>query len=130
MVTITEQENNKQKQLTTAFEFLDVMDANGKPFRLTKEGLAIAIKPLVDGGQEFRVVQSLPPMGINGYIYLVKSSSGTNVYDQHVWDNEKWVNIGKTTIDMENVNRCLAENKEINRKIGILETGLTKIMEA
>ena len=114
MVTITEQENNKQKNLTEAFDFLDVMDANGKPFRLSRTALAESLKPLFEHRWQFKKVDSKPEIGVYGYIYLVPVSGQSGVYDQYIWANEVMEPLGRTTLDFSDaVGKKTAEGGEL-----------------
>ena len=52
-------------------------------------------------GLEFVVVGSLPPTGEIGKIYLVSSGgSGQNVYNEYIWVNSAWEQIGTTAMDL------------------------------
>lgn len=49
----------------------------------------------------FEVVASLPSTGVNGTIYLVSHSHGTqDVYDEYIYVNNGWEKIGNTDIDL------------------------------
>lgn len=52
-------------------------------------------------GFEFEVVESLPPTGETGKIYLVSAGgSGQNVYNEYIWINSAWEQIGTTAVDL------------------------------
>lgn len=53
-------------------------------------------------GVSFEVVTSLPATGNAGKIYLKSngSSSGSNIYDEYIYYNNKWELIGSTAVDM------------------------------
>lgn len=52
-------------------------------------------------GFEFVVVESLPPTGEIGKIYLVSSGgSGQNAYNEYIWVNSAWEQIGTTAMDL------------------------------
>lgn len=49
-------------------------------------------------------VSDLPETGVAGYIYLVKTGSSSNYYDEYFWDVEtnKYVAMGTSEIELEN----------------------------
>lgn len=50
---------------------------------------------------DFQIVESLPATGVKGTIYLVSNSgTGTNVYDEYIYVNNKWEKIGSTNVDL------------------------------
>lgn len=52
-------------------------------------------------GLEFEVVASLPSTGETGKVYLVSSGgSGQNVYNEYIWINSAWEQIGTTAVDL------------------------------
>lgn len=52
-------------------------------------------------GLEFEVVASLPSAGETGKVYLVSSGgSGQNVYNEYIWINSAWEQIGTTAVDL------------------------------
>lgn len=62
-----------------------------------------AVAAAVEGitGFEFVVVESLPPTGEAGKIYLVSSGgSSQNVYNEYIWVNNAWEQIGTTAVDL------------------------------
>lgn len=54
-------------------------------------------------GVEYEVVESLPPSGKKGTIYLKSNGgSGQNIYDEYIWVNNKFEFIGTTQVDLSN----------------------------
>jgi len=52
-------------------------------------------------GISFEVVTSLPTTGVNGTIYLIAHSHGTqDIYDEYIYVNNGWEKIGSTDIDL------------------------------
>lgn len=49
---------------------------------------------------DFEVVQSLPTTGEKGTIYLVPIAGRTNAYDEYIYVNNSWEQIGTTDIDL------------------------------
>lgn len=65
-----------------------------------------AIATAISGitGISFEIVQTLPATGDAGTIYLVShGGSGTNIYDEYVYVNNAWEQIGSTAADFTNV---------------------------
>lgn len=50
---------------------------------------------------QFKVVDSLPPVGENGIIYLVPISGGQG-YTQYIWQSGSYISLGDTTVDLSN----------------------------
>lgn len=62
-----------------------------------------AISSAIAGVTQFeqQVVETLPATGVKGTIYLVSNSgTGTNIYDEFIFVNNKWEKIGTTEIDL------------------------------
>ena len=51
------------------------------------------------GNLRLQIVETLPAAGQSNVIYLVKRS-GINVYDQWIYQNYAWANIGDTSVDL------------------------------
>lgn len=52
-------------------------------------------------GISYEIVTSLPQSGSAGVIYLVSNSgSGTNVYDEYIWVDNRFEKIGSTDVDL------------------------------
>ena len=49
-----------------------------------------------------QVVQALPSTGTEGVIYLVETASGSNTYTKYTWENNGWLTLGLTAIDLSN----------------------------
>lgn len=49
---------------------------------------------------DFEVVQTLPTTGEKGTIYLVPIAGRTNAYDEYIYVNNTWEQIGTTDIDL------------------------------
>lgn len=65
-----------------------------------------AIATAISGitGISFEIVQALPATGTAGTIYLVfHGGSGTNIYDEYVYINNAWEQIGTTAADFTDV---------------------------
>ena len=54
----------------------------------------------ISGGIELEVVAVLPLTGESNKIYLVRREVGSNIYDQFVWFNNNWVQVGSTEVDL------------------------------
>ena len=52
------------------------------------------------GGLKLEVVATLPITGDTTTIYLVRRSIDSNIYDQYVWFNNSWVQVGSTEVDL------------------------------
>ena len=62
----------------------------------TKTELANLSKGLV------QVVSAAPTTGVEGVIYLVGTTSGSDTYNKYVWENDRYVYLGSTTLDLSN----------------------------
>lgn len=51
------------------------------------------------GNLRMQIVETLPAAGQSNVIYLVKRS-GINIYDQWIYQNYAWANIGDTSVDL------------------------------
>ena len=52
-------------------------------------------------GIDFQIVETLPSTGVKGTIYLISNSgTGTNIYDEYIYVNNKWEKIGSTNVDL------------------------------
>lgn len=54
----------------------------------------------ISGGVNLEVVATLPITGAASTIYLVRHAITSNVYDQYVWFNNSWVQVGSTEVDL------------------------------
>lgn len=67
------------------------------------------------GGIELAVVAVLPVTGDSNTIYLLRREVGSNVYDQFVWFNNAWQQVGSTEVDLsqyytkDEVNQLLSQ---------------------
>ena len=52
-----------------------------------------------DGG--FILVDQLPASGENGYIYLVPETPPDTGYEQWIWTNDGWVDLGKEELTLD-----------------------------
>ena len=52
------------------------------------------------GGINLEIVNILPLTGEANTIYLTRHAVGSSVYDQYVWFNSDWVQVGSTEIDL------------------------------
>lgn len=69
----------------------------------TASQVSTAISTAIAGVTQFdySIVTSLPASGVKGTIYLVSNSgTGTNLYDEYLWINNKWEKLGTTTVDL------------------------------
>ncbi len=72
----------------------------------TGSEVSAAIATAISGitGISFEIVQALPATGDAGTIYLIShGGSGTNIYDEYVYVNNAWEQIGTTAADFTNV---------------------------
>lgn len=75
--------------------------ANGAGYQ-TAAQVTSAIDQAIKGVSQFdfQVVQSLPASGVKGTIYLVPIAGRTNAYDEYIYVNNSWEQIGTTDIDL------------------------------
>lgn len=84
----------------------DVSDLNNDSGYQTASEVSAAIATAISGitGISFEIVQTLPATGDAGTIYLVShSGSGTDVYDEYIYINNAWEQIGTTAVDFTDV---------------------------
>lgn len=76
-------------------------------------------------GLRFELVQSLPASGENGIIYLVPSATTEtqNIYDEFIWVNNDFEQIGTTAVDLTNYYTKSETDTLLNNKQGILTAG-------
>lgn len=77
---------------------------NGADFQ-TGTQVSNAISSAIAGVTQFdyQLVQTLPQSGEKGTIYLVLNSGETpNIYDEYIWVDNKWEQIGTTEVDLSN----------------------------
>lgn len=55
----------------------------------------------ISGGVTLEVVAILPLSGDANKIYLVRREVGSNIYDQYVWFNNDWVQVGSTEVSLD-----------------------------
>lgn len=75
---------------------------NGAGFQTESEVEAL-ISSAVSGitSFEYKIVTSLPATGTKGVIYLISNGgSGSNIYDEYIWVNNKFEIIGTTAVDL------------------------------
>lgn len=94
----------------------------------TKEDITEALKDIE--GISLEIVTTLPTTNIvPGTIYLIKdetvSTEGNNIYNEYIYINGKWENLGttNTTIDMSNYSTTEEMNAAIEEAISNIETG-------
>lgn len=56
----------------------------------------------ISGGVTLEVVATLPIVGETNKIYLQRRAIDSNVYDQYVWFNNNWVQVGSTEVNLDN----------------------------
>lgn len=69
----------------------------------TESQVSSAIAKAISGvsGFKYSVVESLPQTGVAGTIYLkANSGSGENIYDEFIWVNSKFEQLGTKQIDL------------------------------
>lgn len=49
----------------------------------------------------FKLVDTLPATGENGYIYLVPNTPPETGYEQYIWTDNGWVDLGKEEITLD-----------------------------
>ena len=84
----------------------DVSDFTNDADYQTGSEVSAAIASAISGitGISFEIVQTLPATGDPGTIYLVShGGSGTDIYDEFVYVNNSWEQIGTTAADFTNV---------------------------
>ena len=63
---------------------------------------AIAAAAAASANIQFKSVDKLPATGEANVIYLVPSAEDSNVKNQSMWIDGKWVSMGSTTVDLAN----------------------------
>lgn len=69
----------------------------------TQSEVNSAITSAISGVTQFdyKIVTSLPTSGVKGTIYLIANTgSGTNIYDEYIYINNKWEMFGTTKVDL------------------------------
>lgn len=72
----------------------------------TASDVSTAIATAIAGitGIQFEIVSTLPATGDAGTIYLIShGGSGTDIYDEYIYVNNAWEQIGSTAADFTNV---------------------------
>ena len=84
----------------------------------------------IAGGVTMEVVAVLPITGEPSTIYLVRRSIDSPVYDQYIWFNNRWVQVGSTEVDLtqyytktETNNLLLNKQDKLVQGQGITITG-------
>ena len=54
----------------------------------------------ITGGVEMEVVAILPATGKASTIYMVRRALDSNVFDEYIWYNNGWVQVGSTEVDL------------------------------
>jgi hypothetical protein len=75
------------------------------------------------GGITMEVVAVLPITGESDKIYLVRRSIDSNVYDQYIWFNNSWVQVGSTEIDLSQYYTKAETDNLLNNKQDKLVAG-------
>ena len=114
--TLTIQKNGTNVQTFTANASSDVTanitvptavsDLTNDSGYQTASDVSSAIATAISGitGISFEIVQALPATGDAGTIYLIShGGSGTDIYDEYVYVNNAWEQIGTTAADFTNV---------------------------
>ena len=114
--TLTIQKNGTNVQTFTANASSDVTanitvptavsDLTNDSGYQTASDVTTAINTAIAGitGISFEVVSTLPATGDAGTIYLVPhGGSGTDIYDEYIYYNNAWEQIGSTAADFTNV---------------------------
>lgn len=89
--------------ITVPTEVSDLTNDSGYQ---TASDVSTAIATAIAGitGIQFEIVSTLPASGDPGTIYLIShGGSGTDVYDEYVWVNNAWEQIGTTAADFTDV---------------------------
>ena len=55
----------------------------------------------ISGGGGFKLVDELPTTGEAGYIYLVPATPPETGYEQYIWTDSGWVDIGKEELTLD-----------------------------
>lgn len=97
---------NDSGYITSAALPTDVSDLTNDVGYQTASDVSSAIATAISGitGIQFEIVQALPATGDAGTIYLIShGGSGTDIYDEYVYVNNSWEQIGTTAADFTNV---------------------------
>lgn len=89
--------------ITVPTEVSDLTNDSGYQ---TASDVSTAIATAIAGitGIQFEIVSTLPATGDAGTIYLIShGGSGTDIYDEYVYVNNSWEQIGTTAADFTNV---------------------------
>ena len=104
--TATSDLNNDSGFITSSDTPTDVSDFTNDADYQTGSEVSAAIATAIAGitGISFEIVQTLPATGDPGTIYLIShGGSGTDIYDEYVYVNNAWEQIGTTAADFTNV---------------------------
>lgn len=71
----------------------------------------------VSGGGGFKLVEELPEEGESGFIYLVPKPAPDTGYEQYVWTDSGWVDLGEESITLD--------KESILTALGYRETTIT-----
>lgn len=77
---------------------------NGAGYQTESEVTTAITNALKDiQGIKYQIEENLPSTGEAGTIYLISNSgTGTNIYDEYIWVNNKFEKIGTTAVDLTN----------------------------
>ena len=114
--------NNDAGYITSSDIPTDVSDFTNDADYQSGSQVSSAIATAIAGitGISFEIVQTLPATGDPGTIYLIShGGSGTDVYDEYVYVNNAWEQIGTTSADFtdvayyDSVNNTLSANSSM-----------------
>ena len=74
---------------------------------------------------DFKIVSSLPSTGIKGTIYLIRGTGTetTQQYDEYIWVDSKWEQLGKSTIEV-NLSDIYSKS-EVNALVSVKNDKIT-----
>lgn len=104
--TATSDLNNDSGFITSSAVPTAVSELTNDSGYQTASDVSSAIATAISGitGISFEIVQALPATGDPGTIYLIAhGGSGTDIYDEYVYVNNAWEQIGTTAADFTNV---------------------------
>lgn len=86
--------------------------AIGGSVECSDDNVVLTQASAVSGGTRFEVVTTRPEIGETGVIYLVPASNSTteNLYEEWVWVDDKWEQIGSAGLNLSNYAQLTTSN--------------------
>ncbi len=81
---------------TLEFDSIETNVATNYYTKTTVDDIVATVKK-----NSFMIVSALPTTGEEGIIYLIKKKD-ENIHTQYIWENESWIDLGDTTLNLDN----------------------------